>query len=328
MESEKVAGHSGVTRHARRELGLIGAASGWGAGARVTEEAADALLAWDLPGRLAARGIACRWEGTVRPTSSWNGHLVAGQADLSPVEAYGLVADHARRLSVLVEETVRAGRMPVILGGDHAIALGSWSGVARALDLGATAAGGQLGLIWFDAHMDAHTPQTTPTHNAHGMGMSALLGHGLEAFVSVAARSFAPADVAYVGTRSYEAGEAALLERLGVRIFFMEEVTRRGLAAVTADAAAVARTGTQAFGLSIDLDGFDPADVGAVGLHEPGGLRVAEMLPVLTRFRHDPRLAAIEIVEYIPSLDPDHRDAGLILELVTACCGDPERPGR
>ncbi|HKF73186.1 MAG TPA: arginase family protein, partial [Stellaceae bacterium] len=175
-----------------------------------------------------------------------------------------------------------------------------------------------FGLIWMDAHLDAHTVETTPSMNAHGMSAAVLLGHGLPEFLKVGGGALRPEHLCYVGVRSYEVAEWALLRRLGVRIFYMEEVHERGLAAVMADALAIATRGTRGFGLTIDLDGFDPADVPGVGLPVAGGLRGTEAAAVLRGIARDPRLRAVEIVEYAPALDRDHRTAQLVVDLLAS----------
>jgi arginase len=200
----------------------------------------------------------------------------------------------------------------VVLGGDHAIAIGTWGGVARGLRRA------PFGLIWMDAHLDAHTLETTPSMNAHGMSAAVLLGHGSPEFLAVGGGALRPEHLCYIGVRSYEAAEWALLRRLGVHIFYMDEVRGRGLAAVMADALAIVTRGTRGFGLTIDLDGFDPTDVPGVGLHVADGLRGAEAATVLRGIARDPRLKALEIVEYAPALDRDQRTARLVLDLLAS----------
>ncbi len=212
-----------------------------------------------------------------------------------------------------------AGEFPVVLGGDHAIAMGSWAGVARGL------AHAPLGLIWLDAHLDAHTVETTPSMNPHGMGAAALLGHGDARFLALAGGVLRPEQLCYVGVRSYEDGEMALLRRLGVRVIEMHEVKRRGIAACLDEALAIATNGTAGFGVSVDLDGFDPEDAPGIGLKCADGLRAAPTLAALKRLANHPALKAIEIVEYIPEFDADFRTAHLVRDLILALAGGQKR---
>ncbi|HEX7968511.1 MAG TPA: arginase family protein, partial [Stellaceae bacterium] len=224
---------------------LIGAASGWGAGFRHTEAGPPALRELGLARWLRARGIDAEWWTMLHPEKRWREH-----AELRGPATYDLVARHAAALAAEVAAAMAADYFPVVLGGDHAIAMGTWAGVSRALN------GAPLGLIWLDAHLDAHTLETTPSQNAHGMGAAALLDHGHAPFRAICGGVLRPEHVCYIGIRSYEDGEMALLRRLGVRIMLMEEVKQRGIHDALNEALAIATRGTAGFGLSIDLDGF------------------------------------------------------------------------
>jgi arginase len=190
--------------------------------------------------------------------------------------------------------------------------MGTWGGVARGLQRR------PFGLVWFDAHLDAHTVATTPSGNPHGMPAAVLLGHGAPDFVAIGGGALRPEHLCYVGARSYEPGEQALLEGLGVRIFYMDEVRRRGLGNVLDEALRIASEDTAGFGLSIDLDGFDPLDAPGIGLKEPNGLHRREMLEALGDVSRRRDLCALEIVEYIPEFDEGLRTAYLVRDLLLA----------
>lgn len=288
-------------------MALIGAASGWGAGVREAADGPRGLAEFGLAERLGAAGIPARWAAMVETEKHWRDH-----PGLGPPETFDLVARHNAALADAVAEAMAGRELPVVLGGDHAIAMGTWGGVARGMR------GEPFGLIWMDAHLDAHTLATTPSQNAHGMSAAVLLGHGLPEFLSVGGGVLRPEHLCYVGVRSYEVAEWALLRRLGVRIIYMEEVRERGLARVMAEALDIATRGTRGFGLTIDLDGFDPADVPGVGLKVLGGLRGTETSTVLRGIGGDPRLRALEIVEYSPDLDQDQKTARLVLDLLSS----------
>ena len=293
---------------------LIGAGSGWGAGVREAEDGPRGLRDFGLAERLAVGGVRASWAAMIEPEKRWRDH-----GDLSRPEVFELVARHNAALAGAVADAMAARALPVVLGGDHAIAMGTWGGVARAMRRA------PFGLIWMDAHLDAHTLATTPSMNAHGMSAAVLLGHGAPEFLAVGGGALRPEHLCYIGIRSYEVAEWALLRRLGVRIFYMEEVRERGLAAVMREALAIATRGTRGFGLTIDLDGFDPADVPGVGLPVADGLRGAEAAAVLRGIARDPRLRALEIVEYAPALDRDHRTAQLVLGLLSSALAPAAR---
>jgi arginase len=225
------------------------------------------------------------------------------------------VASLCTRLADEVAGVLQAGHFPLVVGGDHSCAIGTWSGVHRAL-----AHRGPIGLIWIDAHMDSHTFTTTPSGQIHGMPLACLLGHGETALTSIggAEAKLRPEQVCLIGVRSYEAGEAALLHRLGVRVYDMDEIRLRGLTEVFEQALAIVRQGTAGFGVSVDLDALDPEEEPGVGTPVPGGLRRAELADALSHLRGDRGFVAMEIVEYNPRRDRRHATADAAGDLLNA----------
>ncbi|MBW7902786.1 MAG: ornithine--oxo-acid transaminase [Rhodocyclaceae bacterium] len=212
-----------------------------------------------------------------------------------------------------VAATIAGGRLPVVLGGDHAIAAGTWRGVGRAL-------GQAPGLLWIDAHLDAHTPQTSPSQNAHGMPLAALLGAGAPEMTGLAGPALDPARVAVIGVRSYEDEEMRLLAARSVRVYGMAEIRRRGLAAVFAEALARVAGDGRPFGLSIDLDALDPRAAPGVTTPVADGLAVAELAGALAGCGRGGRCAAVEIVEYCPARDAQGLTARAAIDLLEAAC--------
>lgn len=286
---------------ARRSIVVIGAASGAGAPDPGCAEGPDALRHYRVFHDTPLQHVA--WDAILR--------VPRAQQD-TPLHA---VAALGVRLAAEVESVLQTGRFPLVVGGDHACAIGTWSGVHRAL-----ADRGPIGLIWIDAHMDSHTFATTPSGQLHGMPLAVLLGHGEATLTTIdgAEAKLRPEHVCLIGVRSYEAGEAALLHRLGVRVFDMDEVRRRSLAAVFDEALAIVRHGTAGFGVSIDLDALDPEEEPGVGTPVPGGLARAELAAALSRLRGDPAFVAMEIVEYNPRRDRGHATADAAGALVGA----------
>src|SRR6185503_7607114 len=219
-------------------------------------------------------------------------------------------------LASAVADACRRGRLPCVLGGDHSCAGGTWSGVARTLQ-------GNLGLLWIDAHMDSHTPGTSHTGRLHGMPLAWLPGQDDDPLYGLATGVLLPQHVCIVGVRSVEQEEAERLARLGVRVFHFEAVTRRGLETVFAEALAIVTSGTERFGVSIDLDVITPKEVPHVGTPVAGGLSSGALAQQLERIAMHPALAAVELVEYSPKLDMDGRSAGVAVDLlVAALCGE------
>ena len=286
-----------------RSIVVIGAASGAGAPDPASAEGPDALRHYRVFHDTPLQHV--EWDAILR--------VPRAQQD-TPLHA---VAALGTRLAAEVEHVLRSGGFPLVVGGDHSCAIGTWSGVHRAL-----ANRGPVGLIWIDAHMDSHTFATTPSGQIHGMPLAVLLGHGDAALTTIegAEAKLRPEHVCLIGVRSFEAGEAALLQRLGVRVFDMDEVRRRGLAAVFGEALAIVRQGAAGFGVSVDLDALDPEEAPGVTTPVPGGLCRAELAAALGPLRGDPAFVAMEIVEYNPRRDRGHATAdaaGAIVGAVT-----------
>jgi arginase len=231
-----------------------------------------------------------------------------GATEPSKLEA---VSAFAPGLAAVTADIVRRGAFPLVLGGDHSTAVGTWSGIADAYRVQYGDAG-RIGLIWIDAHLDSHTPETSESQAPHGMPLAALLGHGAPALTDVRGwrGKVRPENVAVVGVRSFEEGEAALLARLGVRVFGMEEVQARGLDACLEEAVDIAARGTVGYGVSFDVDAIDPQEAMAVGSPEAGGIAAHDAISAMPRFAHDARLIGFELVEYNPERDGTLDDAG------------------
>ena len=284
-----------------RPIELIGAAWGLGGADPGCAEAPGAL-APALAERLAQCGAA----------------VVPGPV-LSPAPAERRKQFAVSRLCALlasaVADALRHGRLPCVIGGDHSCAGGTWTGVSRAIE-------GHLGLVWVDAHMDAHTPATSHTGRLHGMPLAWLLGEDDDPLYGLAAGVLEPRHVCLLGVRSFEPEEQERLRALGVRVIFMEEIERRGIDAAFDEALAIAGRGTAAFGISIDLDAVRPEDASAVGTPVQGGLGGAALARALKRVGGRPELAAVELVEYCPRLDRAGRSARVAVELMAAAlCG-------
>ncbi len=242
----------------------------------------------------------------------------AGHSRSARLAALPGVAGFSRALADATAHSVHEGHVPVVIGGDHSCAIGTWSGVASALR-----PAGPVGLIWIDAHLDSHTPQTSDSGAIHGMPLAALLGHGARELTQVrdAGPKLLPQHVVVIGARSYEPAERALIDRLGVRVIDAAEVARSGLRAVMADAIRIATADTAAFGVTVDLDAFDPAVAPGVGSPEPGGLTGQDMTQALAACARDERFAAFELVEYNPRHDRGGVTARLALDLLGAVAG-------
>lgn len=284
-----------------RPVRILGVASGLGAASAGCAGAPARLRREGIDAHLAARGLAAQWHETLSPDPS------PGEPVVEAVCRLGA------RLARAAAAAMRAGATPLVLGGDHSCAIGTWRGVAEA-------AHGPIGLLWIDAHLDAHTPETSHTGRLHGMPLAALLGQGGDA-LCVEHALVAPENVCVIGVRSFEPEEAALLAALGVRVYPMREVSERGLETVFAEALARARRGTVGYGVSLDLDAIDPADAPGVTTPVPLGLRAAALLPALEAIARTAAPLAVEIAEYDPHRDAEGVTARLVAQAAAATLG-------
>ncbi|HVL57150.1 MAG TPA: arginase [Burkholderiaceae bacterium] len=299
-----------------RTIELLGAAVGEGAPDSRCRAAPAVLRRWGLARRLGLRGRRARWGPSVRSDLAL--------LDLGPL---AVVSEFSPRLAAAVAASMGHGRLPIVIGGDHSCAVGTWSGAAHALR-----ERGPLGLIWIDAHLDSHTPETSETQMPHGMPLAALLGHGPPQLTQVAddQPKLRPEHLVLIGPRSWEAGEAALLSRLGVRVITSTEVGERGFRDCIDEALARVRDATAGWGLSFDLDALDPADAPGTGTPVELGIRLDEVAAALHGLAGDERFVAGELVEYNPALDPQRVTAAAVETLLSAMLADrpPARPDR
>ena len=218
-------------------------------------------------------------------------------------------------LASAVADALRRGHLPCVIGGDHSCAGGTWTGVARALQ-------GSLGLVWIDAHMDAHTPGTSHTGRLHGMPLAWLLGQDDDPLYGLAAGVLEPRHVCLLGVRSFEPEEETRLRRLGVRVILMQEIEARGIDAALGEALAIATAGTAAFGISVDLDVVAPEEAPGVGTPVKGGIAGATLARAIERIGGRGDLAAVELVEYCPRLDREGASARIAVDIMAAAlCG-------
>jgi arginase len=223
------------------------------------------------------------------------------------------------RLAEQVEQIVDAGELPITIGGDHSIAIGSLAGVGKAF----RKRDERLGLIYFDAHADMNTPHTSPSGNIHGMPLAVLLGYGAPELVNVAgfAPKFNPQLCAHVGARDLDSGERELIRKLGLRFFTMREIDERGLAACMDDAIQIAGQGTAGYAVTFDVDALDPGDAPGSGTLVRGGLSYREAHLAMEKIAEDGGMRSLEVVEINTALDVNNRTAQLGVELILSALG-------
>jgi arginase len=285
-----------------------------GAGRRGTDMGPSALHVAGLVPRVTALGhTVCSVEAL--ETRSFE-NAVPGNAQARFLNE---IHDVCRRLADRVEAAVERGEFPLVLGGDHAQAIGTLSGMARSY----RRRGKRLGVIWVDAHTDMNTPDSTPTGNIHGMPLAALLGYGSPELVGLSGEEPAlnPENVVIMGVRDVDATEIPLVKETGVRVYTMSELDARGTSVCLQEALGRVLYDTAGVHLSFDLDGVDPQDAPGVGTPVPGGLTLRESHLICETLARTGRLLGMEMVELNPTLDIRNKTGELGVWLIQSALG-------
>jgi arginase len=212
-----------------------------------------------------------------------------------------------------VAEIARAGCFPLVLGGDHSIAMGTIAGLLDAW--------GDVGVLWVDAHGDINTPQTSPSGNVHGMPVATILGRsGLGAQLGWTARCVQPSRVVLFGTRTLDAGERVTIRDLGVRMFTMSEIDQRGIKPCIDEAISLLG-GSGGIHISFDIDAVDPLEAPGVGTPWPGGLTYREAHLAMELLAASGQVSSMEVVEVNPIADHENRTGKLAAELILSALG-------
>jgi arginase len=229
------------------------------------------------------------------------------------------ILEVCRELRDRVERTLADGQMPIVLGGDHSVAMGTVAGLARHYHRKKQ----KVGLLWFDAHADANTAETTPSGNIHGMPLAVVLGLGTPSLVNLAGHSpmVDGARAALIGIRDVDEAERANVRASGIGAFTMRDVDERGMRAVMEEAIKRASAGTAGIHVSVDMDGMDPDLAPGVGTPVPGGISYREAHLAMEMLADTGRVISAELVETNPILDDRNGTARLGVELLCSLLG-------
>jgi arginase len=253
----------------------------------------------------------------------------AGNVNVNPPEAIERtssrahflpqIAQAAEELAQIVEGALDEGSLPVVLGGDHSIAIGSVAGVASFYRKHRE----KIGIIWLDAHTDVNTPETSPSGNIHGMPLAAVLGYGAIELTHVAGFSpkVLPENVAVIGARSIDPGEREFVRNTGIRVFSMSELDERGLADVVEEAVEIASLNTVGFHVTMDMDFIDPFYAPGVGTPERGGATYRESHLAMEKIAESGRVVSVELTEVNPVFDTANQTAQLAVEMILSALG-------
>ena len=292
--SSPAAGRPWVAR-----VDVVGVPMDLGADRRGVDMGPSAIRYARLKESLERLGIAVTDHGNLRVPVPESATVDEANAKYFPI--IKAVCDE---LAVVVHDVVALGGFPLVLGGDHSIAMGTIAGVARAR-------GRAPGVIWVDAHGDINTPLTSPSGNVHGMPVHfALQEHAVD-----------PKRMAFIGLRDVDDGEKRAIRELGVRAFTMADVDRLGMSRVVDEALTLVADGEHSVHVSFDMDGVDPHEAPGVGTPVRGGITYREAHSLMEGVAASGTLGSLEITEINPILDRENRTAVLAVELILSALG-------
>ncbi len=297
-----------------KTIAILGAPLDLGAGRRGVDMGPSALRVANLNARLQSLGYKVVDLGNVPVEQQESSRVGPARARyLKPIAAT------CAALAERVQKAASQGKFPLVLGGDHSIAVGTVNGVAAHLRRRRQS----LGVIWMDAHTDMNTPDSSPSGNVHGMPLACLIGRGPRELTQLCGVSPAvnPANVVLVGIRDVDLTERPIVHDSGVTVFTMRDIDERGMRAVMTDALAIATRGAAGVHLSLDMDGIDPGEAPGVGTPVRGGISYREAHLAMEILCDSRLLRSMEVVEVNPVLDSANRTALLGVELIMSAMG-------
>jgi arginase len=297
-----------------KRVSILGVPLGFGGGLDGVDIGPAAMRVARLNHRVAQLGYEVRDLGDLRVERPIH------PAEPSEKLKYLREISHAcEDLCVEVKKILQGGELPIILGGDHSIAIGSFAGAVSTY----RERNESLGLVWFDAHADMNTPESTPSGNIHGMPLGVLLGFGAPELTGIGGFSpkLDPRFCAHIGARDVDAGERELIRRLGMRFFTMREIDERGLSSVMDEAIEIASRATGGYCVTLDVDALDPGDAPGSGTLVRGGLTYREAHLGMEKIAEAGGMRMLEIVEINTALDISNRTAQLAVELILSALG-------
>jgi arginase len=295
-----------------RIVEIIGVPVDVGASRRGARLGPQAIRAAGLVGRIESLGYRVRDAGDV---ASQERAAAAGSAGAGEPHSLDVLRTASASLADAIERSLRSDALPIVLGGDHSLAIGALAGAARVKGL--------QGLIWIDAHADLNTPATSPTGNLHGMPVAAALGelHALFDTPTFPTPSIDAARTVFVGLRDLDPGEKRAILMRGMTAFTMSDIDRIGMAKVMERAIEIAAKGPASLHLSFDIDALDPSSAPGTGTPVPGGLTYREGHLAMEIVAESGAAHSVELVEVNPALDDGVTTARVAMELICSALG-------
>lgn len=297
--------------NSHKEISIIGVPADFGQSRRGVDMGPSAIRYAGVAERIEALGHTVRDEGDI-PVDMDAPREVSG-TNLKNLKA---VTEGNRKLAEKVSETVRDGRFPLVLGGDHSIAIGTLAGLNEHYS--------NLGVIWYDAHTDLNTAETSPSGNIHGMPLAVAMGLGHGDLTSIGSGpKVKPENIVVIGARSIDPGERELVREKGIRVYTMHEIDRDGMTAIMQDAIRyLEERCVDGVHLSLDLDGLDPLYTPGVGTPVQGGLSYRESHLAMEMLHSTGRITSAEFVEVNPILDERNKTADVAVGLMGSLFGE------
>jgi arginase len=298
-----------------RRIRVIGVPLDLGASRRGVDMGPSAVRVAGLEARLEALGHQVTDGGNIRVEIAETQAAGNENAHYLPQ-----IAETCTHTAEAVMKILEEGMTPLVLGGDHSLAVGSISGVAEFY----RRRGEKIGVLWIDAHTDINTPETSLSGNVHGMPLAALLGLGPEPLAKIFgyAPKIAAENTVLIGVRDVDEAERENLRRAGVtEVYTMRDIDERGMRTVMEEALRVAGRGTAGYHVSLDMDWIDPEDAPGVGTPVRGGATYREAHLAMETIADHGRLLSFEIVEVNPVIDEHNRTADLAVELACSVFG-------
>ncbi|WP_107943830.1 arginase [Metasolibacillus fluoroglycofenilyticus] len=294
-----------------KSVAIIGVPSDYGQRRRGVDMGPSAIRYAGVVERLEALGYTVKDEGDIRVEK-----VPVKQEQNEKLLNLDEVVEVCSKLAQKVEGAVNDKRTPLVLGGDHSIAIGTLAGLEKYKN---------LGVIWFDAHADINTPESTPSGNIHGMPLAVSLGLGHERLTSIhhAGPKVKAENIIIIGARSVDEGERELIKEKNIKVYTMHEIDRLGMTAVMEDAIRyLQKRGVDGVHLSLDLDGLDPLYTPGVGTPVAGGITYRESHLAMEMLQESEMITSVEFVEVNPILDDKNKTANVAVALIGSLFGE------
>nr|WP_106781767.1 arginase [Lysinibacillus timonensis] len=296
----------------KKKISIIGVPSDYGQRRRGVDMGPSAIRYANITERLTELGYTIKDEGDIQVI---RGNVTVQQNN--KLLNLNEIVEISSRLAGKVEDVISEGAFPLVLGGDHSIAIGTLAGLAKHYN--------NLGVIWYDAHADLNTPETTPSGNIHGMPLAISLGLGNNQLVNINGYGpkIKPENVIIIGARSVDPGEKELIKELGIKVYSMHEIDRLGMTKVIEESIAYFKQrNVDGVHLSLDLDGLDPLYTPGVGTPVPGGITYRESHLAMEMLEEAQIITSAEFVEVNPILDERNKTADTAVALMGSLLGE------